>query len=76
MKLAGVLTRSAGYPLDDPPVMVYAALRLALAHCEWRGIKPVGAFEMAMTKTWDGWDADVGLRWEFTPDAESPRPQP
>lgn len=73
MKLAGVLTRSAGFPLDDPPVMVYAAMREALFTCERYGVEPVGAFEMAVAETWDG--SDKGLRWEFTPDDESPRPQ-
>ena len=64
MKLAGVLTRSAGYPLDDPPMMVYAAVRAALRTCEDYDPEPVGAFEMAVAETWDG--SDVGLRWEFT----------
>lgn len=71
MKLAGVLTESDDYPLDNPPVMVYAALRAVLATCKRRGVEPVGAFEMSVAETWDG--SDRALRWEFTPDAYASR---
>ncbi len=70
MKLGGLLTQSQGYPIDDPPVIVYAALRACMATCERYSVEPVGTFEMATVSTWDG--SDKGVCWEFVPRADEP----
>lgn len=72
MKLAGVLTRSEGYPLDDPPAMVWFAIVHAVGVARQHGIEPVGSFEMAMGDTWDG--SDQALRWEFVPTRDDTPP--
>jgi hypothetical protein len=62
MTLAGILTRSMGYPLDDPPVMVFAAIDACLYTCRAYSLAPIGSFEMTTSTTRDD---DEGVRWEF-----------
>lgn len=76
MKLAGVMTRSAGYPVDEPAAMVYLALYEVTKLCSDEAVRPVGAFEMAVATTHPMWPdgPDVAVRWEFTPDDGWPYP--
>lgn len=72
MRFAALYTESAGYPLDDPAVMVEVAIRAVLSTCEREGVTPIGSFEMSVIETSalaGAWDC--GLIWEFTPDGDT-----
>lgn len=68
VKLAGILSESMGYPIEDPAVMMAAVWVHIVATCETHHVPAVGSVVLQMTETWPGLvPHDVALRWEFTP---------